>query len=325
MRLLWLLLACSTCGFAQHQLYAAGSNAKGFVVGAPLGPSGVFRRLPSGEWRHIGFNHPFAAAVADSGKPDLLYLAAGNGLIQLTQNGERWKILTGSDVTELTDVAIAPRTKAVYFSHTRGIAASFDAGATWRDISGDLKHRYTESIRVDRENPNALLAATEAGVFRSLNGGAHWDLAGAAGFQTLRVEQSPTNACYWLATTELGGIFVSRDCAKTFESLPGRVGVDRSLYALAWDPLTPHRVAAAGFNFGVALSNDDGLTWAFRNSGLSTDRVWSVIFDPDRKDRMFASVHEEAVFASDDAGITWTSAGLPGSVVHRFTFAAAAK
>lgn len=324
MRLLCLLLACSSCAWAQRDLYATGSNAR-FVVGAKLGPSGVFRQLPSAEWIHVGFNHPFTAAVADSGHPDLVYLAAGNGLIQLTNKGKRWKILTGTEVTELSDLAIDARNGNIYFTHTRGVAQSTDAGATWRDISGDLKHRYAESVRVDRADPKALILATEAGIFRSENGGAHWNLSGAAGFQVLRVEQSPTDACYWLATTELGGLFASRDCAKTFESLPGRVGVDRSLYGLAWDALHPHRVAAAGFGFGVAVSNDDGATWVFRNNGLPSSQVWTVIFDPDRPDRMLASVHEEGVFTSDDGGGSWKLSGLPGAVVHRLTFTGGTK
>ena len=48
--------------------------------------------------------------------------------------GERWKILTGSDVTELLDVAVDRNDPGtIYFSHTAGIQVSHDRGATWQD------------------------------------------------------------------------------------------------------------------------------------------------------------------------------------------------
>ena len=56
---------------------------------------------------HAGFNHPFIAAFDyDATRRSVVYAAAGNGLLRVTENGERWKILTGNDVTELLDVAV---------------------------------------------------------------------------------------------------------------------------------------------------------------------------------------------------------------------------
>ena len=312
-----LVLRCA----AQHTLYATASQASEYVVGARLPSSGVFQRLASGEWRHRGFNHPFTAVLTTfPDRPDTLYLASGNGLIELTQAAERWKILTGSDVTELRDVTVHPQTKTLLFTHTRGIQMSKDLGKSWAEIAMGLEHRYVDSVRVDREHSSVFVAATEAGLFRSDNEGASWTLAGAQGVVVLRAEQSPTDGCRWLATTELGGIYVSTDCAKTFESAPGRMGVDRSLYGLAWDSRSPHRVATGGFYTGVAVSVDDGKNWTPRNTGLPSDLVWDVAFDPDHAGRLYCAVHREGVYVSDDAGEHWRRDGLPGTAVSRFTF-----
>src|ERR1035438_7644666 len=116
--------------FGQPTLYTCMVTSKDYVVGAKLPPSGIFRRLPTGEWRHAGFNIPFLAALDfDPGDPATLYFAAGNGLLRVTGRGEHWKLLTGSDVTELSDVAVdrhAPGT--IYFTHTAGIRVTHDAG-----------------------------------------------------------------------------------------------------------------------------------------------------------------------------------------------------
>ena len=214
----WVTLCAAVCPLiAQHTLYVCAATTKEYVVGAKLSPSGVFRKMADATWERVGFNHPFTNALAwDARRPSTLYLAAGNGLIRLTDHGATWRILTGSDVTELLDVAVDPnRPGSIYFSHTSGIAGTHDYGETWYDASGKLKRRYSEAIRVDRRRAGFLLAGTETGIFRSENAGGEWKLAGAAGYQVLRIEQSPHDACFWLAATQGGGLFGSHDWGRS--------------------------------------------------------------------------------------------------------------
>ena len=319
-RLLVLALA-PLPALAQYALYACGSAAKEYVVGAKLPASGIFVKPSAGEWRHAGFNHPFINAFDfDPTDPATVYAAAGNGLLRVTENGERWRILTGSDVTELLDVAVDRNASGtVYFSHTHGIQVTHDRGATWRDASAGLRRKYTAALRVDSRRAGVLLAGTEQGVFHSEDEGKTWRLAGAAGIQVLHMEQSPRDACFWLASTEGGGLFASTDCGVSFES-NGNLGVGRNLYDLAFDPSTPDRIAVAGWGVGVAVSEDRGKTWQQRTTGLPSTNVWSVAFDPASPGRLFAGVHEEAIYASDDSGKTWRRAGLPGSSIFRMKF-----
>jgi photosystem II stability/assembly factor-like uncharacterized protein len=307
---------------AQQRLYTCMITSKDWVVGSNLPPSGIFFRPPSGEWRHAGFNHPnIAAADYDPRDPSTLFLAAGNGLIRASYGGERWKILTGSDVTELRDVTVDRNAEGtIYFAHTAGIRVSRDGGATWQELAGRLRRKYVESVRVDRRRAGRLLAGGEDGLFRSEDGGGTWQRAGGAGFPVMHIEQSPHDACWWLAVTERGGVFSSHDCGVSFENL-GNLGVGRNLYDIAFDPTSPHRVAIAGWGPGVAVSEDGGKTWNSRRDGLPSPDVWSVSFDPDHSGRLYAGVHEEALYVSDDAGKHWRKDGLPGSIVFRMVWA----
>src|SRR5580700_3836217 len=200
-RLALLLSIASLPACAQDALYACGSSAREYVVGAKLPASGIFIRSHD-SWRHAGFNHPLVTAFDfDPRDPSVVYAAAGNGLLRITENGERWKILTGAEVTELMDVAVdRNRPGTIYIAHTAGIAVTHDSGATWQDVSAGLRRKYTAALRVDTRRAGVLLAGTEQGVFRSENGGASWKLVGAAGIQVLHIEQSPHDACYWLAS-----------------------------------------------------------------------------------------------------------------------------
>jgi photosystem II stability/assembly factor-like uncharacterized protein len=321
MRWLFILAVLPLPVTAQYTLYAAMATTKNYVVGTPLPPSGIFLKSADGQWRHAGYNHPFITALDYSiSDPATLYASAGNGLLRITGHGERWKILTGSEVTELRDLAVDPNAAGtIYFGHSAGIAVTHDGGATWQDISAGLRRKYTEAIRVDRRRSGVLLAGMEQGVFRSEDGGKSWKLAGAAGFQVMHIEQSPHDACFWLASTQGGGLFASRDCGVSFES-NSNLGVGQNIYDIAFDPALPDRIAVAGWGCGVAVSKDGGKTWVARNSGLPRTDVWSVIFDPAKRDRIYASVQEEALYVSDNAGETWTKDGLEGSMVLRMKF-----
>jgi photosystem II stability/assembly factor-like uncharacterized protein len=218
------------------------------------------------------------------------------------------------------DVAVdrhAPRD--IYFTHTRGIKVTHDGGATWSDASAGLHRKYSQAIRVDSRRSGVLLAGNEEGIFRSEDKGASWRLAGAAGYQVSRVEQSPHDPCFWLAGTQGGGLFASTDCGVTFESA-GNLGVGQNIAEIAFDPASPKRVAVAGWRIGVVVSEDLGKTWQPRNAGLPATSIWSVAFDPASAGRMYASVHEDALYVSADFGRTWTKDGLEGSRVYRMRF-----
>src|SRR5215472_524308 len=278
---LFMLAMLQQCVHGQYTLYTCMVTSRDYVVGAKLPPSGIFLKSPAGEWRHAGYNHPFIRTLDfDPRDPGTVYVAAGNGLLRVSSHGEKWKILTGSEVTELRDVAVdrnAPG--SIYFSHTAGIRVTHDGGVTWSDASDGLHRKYTEAIRVDSRKSGVLLAGNEEGIFRSEDGGKSWRLAGASGYQVLQIEQSPHDACRWLAATEGGGLFVSTDCGVSFES-GGNLAVGRNVVDIAFDPSSRDRIAVAGWGIGVAVSNDLGRTWQSRNVGLPATNVWSVAFDP---------------------------------------------
>ncbi|HYO84224.1 MAG TPA: YCF48-related protein [Bryobacteraceae bacterium] len=315
-RLACVLLLGAQLVPAAWTLYTCMATSKGYVVGAKLPPSGIFRREPDGKWTHAGYNHPFTFGLAQgSGQ---MYLAAGNGLIGMRNRATEWKILTGSDVTELRDVSTGPD-GSIWFAHTAGLRVSRDGGSTWLELSGALPRRYSEAIRVSRKDASVAITGGENGLYRTTDGGGTWQLAGADGWQIMAIEQSPHDPCYWAAATQGGGLFASTDCGRSFENV-GRIGVGRVLHSIAFHPSDPKRIAIAGWGFGIAVSEDLGRNWTFRNSGLPSADVWSVAYEPGSKDRLFASVHEEAVFRSEDGGRRWVRDGLEGSYVTRMLF-----
>ena len=319
MRLLVLGLVAVLSHAADWTLYVCAATTKNYVVGAKLLPSGLFALQSADGWRLQGHPNPFTFALDyDARDPSFVYVAAGNGLIRIPRGGASWKILTSEDVTEVRDVSVDSG-GAIYFSHSAGIRVSKDKGQTWREIGASLPRRYCDAVRADRERPSSLIAGCEDGIWRTVDDGMKWVRAGASGFQVMRLEQSPHDRCLWMAGTQQGGLFLSNDCGITFENL-GNIAVGRNVYDIAFDPTTPNRVAVAGWGFGIAVSEDLGKTWTFRDRSLPSSDIWSIVFDPGKSGRLFASVHEEAMYVSDDAGAAWRRNGLEGSVVNRMKF-----
>src|ERR1043165_3724118 len=100
MRWLVVLVLLALPAAGQYTLYTCMVTSKDYVVGARLPPSGIFLKPDAGGWGHAGYNHPFINAIDYYPRePDIVYVAAGNGLLRISDHGERWKILTGSEVT----------------------------------------------------------------------------------------------------------------------------------------------------------------------------------------------------------------------------------
>jgi hypothetical protein len=316
--LVWFAVA-ALCAQAEHRLHAVGATTKGWVVGVALLPSGLFMRSSGGAWENAGYRHPLMTAFTWlPGHPETLFVAAGDGVIRISQDGA-WRVLTDETVTELQDIS-AGAGGVLAFGHTAGFRVSEDGGARWREISAGLRRRYGRAVRLDRTRKGRIVIGTEDGLYVSDDLGQRWRLAGAAGFQAMRVEQSPHDGSLWLAVTQKGGIFRSTDGGVTFEATPRDPAAGRNLYDIAFDPTDARRIAVCGWGPGVLVSEDGGLTWQARNQGLPRPDVWSVAFDPDKPGRLYASVHEEAVYVSEDTGKTWRMDGLPGSIILKMAF-----
>ena len=118
-----------------------------------------------------------------------------------------------------------------------------------------------------------------------------------------------------MAATQHAGLCVSRDGGAAWTRVAGVDGA-RTIYNIAFDPRSAARIAVSGWGVGALVSEDGGATWVRRNDG----QIWRVAWDPDIDGRLYAAVHEDALYQSDNAGRTWRKIGLEGSIVYDIAF-----
>ena len=312
------------------------------------------------KWRLIGpFRGGRVVAVAGvPGQPATFYFGSVNGGIwKTTDAGVVWKpIFDGQSIGSIGAIAVAASDPNILYAGTgesdirsdlssgNGVYKSTDAGQTWTHI-GLEDTRQISRIVVDPRDPNVVYVGAlghaygpnaERGVYKSVDGGAHWakvldegpdigvsdlticsgnpDLLFAGTWHTKR----PPWSTYGPIDGPGGGLYRSEDAGKNWtrvadSGLPagdwGRIGV-----ALAPDG---HRVYALieAKKSGLYRSDDGGTTWTLANTDPRlTSRAWyfnSITVDPQNPEVVY--VPNVALYRSEDGGKTISIVrGAPG-------------
>jgi photosystem II stability/assembly factor-like uncharacterized protein len=277
------------------------------------------------------------------------YFGAVDGGAWATDNaGRTWHpIFDGEPAGSIGALAVAPSAPTTIYAgtgeadmrsdiaHGDGMYKSTDAGARWTHI-GLADTRQIGRILVDPRNPDVVFVAalghaygpnTQRGVFRTSDGGKHWDnvlfknadtgaidLALKPGepdtiYAALWQTRRPPWSVYPPSDGPGSGLYVSHDGGNHWSQIkgdgfpahPGRIGI-----ALATSQ--PNRIYALldgpPSEGGLYRSDDDGLHWVH----ISDDqRIWRrgwffcrLTVDPKNANRVY--VMDTIVLRSDDGG-----------------------
>jgi photosystem II stability/assembly factor-like uncharacterized protein len=283
-------------------------------------------RLPETlSFRFVGpvVGNRVASIAGIPGDPFVYYAgAASGGIWKTTDGGLRWNPVSDSmPVAAIGALAVAPSDANVVWAGTGeawairdsdvigdGIYKSVDAGRTWTRAGLDETGRIGRII-IHPANPDIVFACAagrltgpqqERGVFRTLDGGEHWD----------RV------------------LFVNENTGCSGLSMDARN--PRTLFAGTWQvEMHPWAELSGGPGSGVYVSHDGGAAWKkIEAEGLPRPPLGKidVAVAPSDSNRVYALIQtrdQGSVWRSDDAGaswhvINWTRAliGRAGYYIH---------
>ena len=303
------------------------------ALAQPNNPGGQYPNSLLGglTWRDVGpmrGGRTFGVAGHVS-QPDTFYFGSVGGGVWKTENsGRTWFPISdeGIPIGSIGAIAVAPSNPNILYvgtgetdirsqnSYGIGMFKSIDAGKTWTHI-GLEGTRQIGRVVVDPVNPNRVYVAAlghiygpnaDRGVYRTLDGGAHWK-------KILASATDPEN---------VGAI----DLAVNLKN-------PRILYASMWGTRRPPWSVYAPTNLpggGLFKSIDGGDTWKRLAGGLPADnfvgrigiavspvnpnRVWAIVDDngsavPPVRGRGGAATAQATtgggLYLSDDAGATW--------------------
>jgi len=266
-------------------------------------------------WRYIGPVGNRTTSIAGvPGQPYIYYAgSASGGIFKTTDGGIHWDAIFDSQpVSSIGSVAVAPSDPNVVWAGTgeawirshisvgQGIYKSTDAGKTW-NLMGLEKTGRIGHIAIDPKNPDIVLACAvghaygpqpERGVFRTTDGGAHWE----------RV------------------LFVDENCGCS--DMVMDPNNPRILFAGMW-PFEIHTWGreSGGPGSGLYVSRDGGATWRkITGHGLPTRTTgkWALAIARSNSNRIYAMIEtgdgvpykgqetdRGKLWRSDDGGENW--------------------
>jgi hypothetical protein len=174
---------------------------------------------------------------------------------------------------------------------TYGVLTTRDRGARWYHVcesAFSLRDGYVGDPLLDLGRSGALLVGVQTTLDRSRDG------------------------CDWTAVLGGGSSYVIDDAfAKSEPS---------TIVALLED------FEGGSKSYGLALSTDEGLTWAPLGAPLAADGVYTIDVDPRDASRLYATALVDNVgqwMASTDGGASWTSHPIPNTSIDEAPYLAA--
>ena len=237
-----------------------------------------------------------------------------------------------------------------------GVWRTRNAGVTWEPLFDDQPIASIGALAIAPSDPNIIYVGTGeasirsditygAGVYKSTDGGAHWQSLGLADTRHIgKILVHPRNPDVLLVAA-LGhaygpnadrGVFRSTDGGRTWTKVLYQ-GPDVGAIDLAGDPAQPQSVYAAlyqarrtpweqyppdeGPGSGLYKSTDGGATWTpLTGHGLPAGPLGRIGLAVASGGRVYALIGASAgagLYRSDDAGATWQLAGSDPRLTNR--------
>jgi photosystem II stability/assembly factor-like uncharacterized protein len=305
--LLSVLLLTDILVAQRETVYMSVLSSRKHRIGASDNPVvGLFVSTDQGRtWASRGWREYIRTFYAEAGPDGTLWSACGNGVLRSVDEGRRWRVTTGWEVTEVLKVKVDSDAPGVIYAATAyGIVKSTDRGDTWKSATEGFHRTFTSDICIDGSNHRHLFAATEEGIYESQDGGGHWSMSSLRGMIVNVIEQQPRDPAEFLAGTEENGLFRSTDGGRTWHSA-GTLLSRATVYAIAAGGLIPSRIFIGTFGDGVFRSVDGGKTWEQKSDGLKNRDIHSLVVLPSDPNIVLAGTLNGGLYRSTDGGETW--------------------
>jgi photosystem II stability/assembly factor-like uncharacterized protein len=288
-------------------------------------------------WRMIGpFRGGRSIAVSGiEGEPNVYYFGSvGGGVWKTTNGGLTWEpVFDGQPIGSIGALAIAPSNPNIIYVGTgeadlrsdltygNGVYKSTDGGKTWSNI-GLRDSQHIGRILVDPKNPDVVLVAAlghgygpnaERGVFRSTDGGAHWQKVLFKDENTGAIDLAwdPENpqtvyAALWS---------VKRPPWSQYPPINGSGAIYRSLDGgVTWNPVVANGLISGNLGrIGLAVPR-----------GSRGQRIYALIDtqngDAEHSEADWQNSRKGGVYRSDDGGQNWILAGKDSHIRGRLWY-----
>ena len=162
-----------------------------------------------------------------------------------------------------------------------------------------------QSVVVDREDTQAVIATGAQTIYRSIDGGASWTgtpvstEAWSVAISPYDPVGDPGSMPAYIAGTRTRGVLYSANGLDWTQAQ----GIDGNAHTTYFNPATGK--AFAGTGAGLFASEDDGASWSLLSGQLMGGGIHGIAADENNPLIMYAAQWNRGVHRSTDGGITW--------------------
>jgi photosystem II stability/assembly factor-like uncharacterized protein len=315
-----------------HQLWIDPNESKRMVLGSDQGTSvsldggatwSSWFNQPTGQFYHVAVDRAFPyhlfGAQQDSGAAMILSRSSHRGIEErdwrpIGAGGESGYISPDPDDPDAAYGSAGDGDGVVrenlVTNQSRVLSQTLGKPGPWRS-------EWTQPLAF---GPDDALYASHQNVFRSTDGGKHWDTVSGDLARTPRgvvyaLAPSPKNAKLVWSGTDDGLVYLTRDGTKTWVRVtPPGVGAWAHIDAIDASPLDAASAYVAVDRHrldddspSIYITHDYGKTWRESHAGIAPASFVNVVrADPERPGLLYAGTETE-VYVSFDDGVQWQS------------------
>ena len=338
----------ATMGGRIDDLAIVESDPRIMYAGSAAG--GIFKTVNGGNtWQAIFDDQPnpsIGDLALSPSNPSILYVGAGeannrqssswgDGVYKSMDGGATWTHLGLQETHHIGRIVVHPTNPDIVYvaalgdlwgpNKERGVYKSTDGGATWTVSLAINENTGASDIAIDPQSPNILYAAAyarrrtvfgyngggpDAGLYRSLDSGAHWTkmagglpATGDVGRCSIDIFRKNSNIVYAeFEHATLGGVYRSEDKGATWARMSDTNPRPSYFSQIRVDPNNDQKVWLGGVN--IYMSEDGGRTFVqtrFRDVHSDVHAIW---IDPANSDHI-VNGNDGGVWVTWDSGRNW--------------------
>ncbi|MGB9763505.1 MAG: VPS10 domain-containing protein, partial [Minisyncoccia bacterium] len=216
----------------------------------------------------------------------------------------------------LTSIVQDPKNTNILYlgSYGGGIYKSVDRGESWFKSSFGLESLYVNSLDIDKNNTNNLVAGTLGGVYISFNGGNSWINYGLSNIQKVLLS-SDSKLIYALTNYNL---YKSIDYGKTWIDITPKFSDYYYLGAFSIDPKNSNKILLSSYHYSdsmprLYLSSNGGSSWSEVKIKESKkyNSISCIEFDPNNSNNIYITLKSTGILKSQDGGKTFNLINSP--------------